>query len=298
MINQFLVDWLLFDEYQSNSDFTATSLLNPTRKNILIKRYELDKDISLNANPHARLNARLGQAVHESIQAFIKASVSTPDCVNPSPLLVRTKPNLKPVYIEQRAIKEVSGYTVSGAFDLVMDGAVHDIKTTSVYTYINKRKDDDYIFQLSVYRWLNPDIIISNYGYIHYIFKDWKASQTNMDNYPPENVISKQFKLYTPKEVEFLITDKLAMYDKYKDCEQEDMPECTPEELWMDKPKWKYYAKPESTRATKVFDDYQEALMFADGKSGILREYKGQPRACAYCPALTVCDQYKEMNHE
>ena len=59
---------------------------------------------------------------------------------------------------------------VSGKYDLVLDGQLSDYKSTSVWTYIYGSKVEDYIKQGSIYKWLSPDKITSDYININYIF--------------------------------------------------------------------------------------------------------------------------------
>jgi hypothetical protein len=73
-----------------------------------------------------------------------------------------------------------------------------------------------------------------------------------------------------------------------------DLPLCTPEELWMDPPKWAYYKdKTKLTRATKLFDNSAaaHARMTADGNRGVVIKRDMEPKFCRYCPALGICTQ-------
>ena len=52
-----------------------------------------------------------------------------------------------PVYFEKRTDRDLLGYTITGKFDMCLDGELHDFKSTSVWSYIMGGKDEDYRFQ-------------------------------------------------------------------------------------------------------------------------------------------------------
>lgn len=201
-----------------------------------------------------------------------------------------------PIYLEQRAEKQVGDFTVSGKFDLVIDGVVEDIKNTSVYTYIYKTKDKDYQLQGSIYKWLNPDIITADYMLIQYFFSDWSKSGKlqNPKNYPPAEQIAYKIPLLSYQETEAYVTKKVNDIRHYWDKPESEIPQCTDEELWRSATVWKYYKNPKSTgRSTKNFDTMPEAYarLAADGNVGKVVEYTGQAKACLYCPAFPICKQ-------
>ena len=81
-----------------------------------------------------------------------------------------------PVYLEKRVEKEILGWTVTGQFDMVFNGQLIDFKTTGTYTYETKCKDNDYILQGSIYRWLSP-LITEDTIAINFIFKNINGSK-------------------------------------------------------------------------------------------------------------------------
>ena len=59
-----------------------------------------------------------------------------------------------PVYLELRKERKLGNWIISGCADVIMDGAVRDIKSTKVWTYTSGAKEEDYKLQLSMYRWI------------------------------------------------------------------------------------------------------------------------------------------------
>jgi hypothetical protein len=204
-----------------------------------------------------------------------------------------------PVYLEIRSEKKVGKWIISGKFDFVGDGRVEDVKTTSVWSAIMGSKDDDYILQGSLYRWLRPDIITQDTMAIQWIFTDWSGAQARQDpKYPQCRHQERLFILKPIAEVEQFVRRKLALIEQYWDSPEEDIPFCTDEDLWRSEPKFKYYKDPNKTlRSTKNFDDMHSARMrfIEDGAVGMIKEVPGQVKACKYCPGFVLCSQKDQL---
>ena len=178
--------WLAHDTYdKAEAGLSATGLMRPVRQTILAKRVPPDEgtvDVS------GMIKSRIGTAIHDAIERAWMSSklvdtltslglplkVVKRFVVNPINRLFN-KPVI-PVYLELRSSKEVNGVKISGKFDYIGDGRVHDFKTTSTFAYTSGNKDEDYILQGSIYRWLNPDIITDDRMSIIFIFSSSSSS--------------------------------------------------------------------------------------------------------------------------
>ncbi|WAI96146.1 PD-(D/E)XK nuclease superfamily protein [Vibrio phage vB_VhaP_PG11] len=296
--------WLARDQYDHDprtNVISATSLLKSIRQIVLSSRIEPSEtkveDVS------DRLASRIGTAIHDSVEHSWTENYATAlsDLGYPASAIDRVTINPTevkkgdiPVYFELRSEKQVGKWIVSGQFDIVFDGAVHDVKSTSVYTYINKTNDDKYIQQMSIYRWLNPDKITKPEGAIQFIFKDWqKHMAIGSKTYPSLPVLEYKLRLKSIPEIEMWVQNKLNQIDLNWDKPEPELPLCTPDDLWQDPPKFKYYSKPDSKRASKNFDTMHEASQYQLSKGkGIVKEVYGEPKACRYCPAAGKCSQF------
>lgn len=291
-------------DYVPNT-ISATSLIRPLRQYILARRVPPGSDIP---DVEDFISARMGTAIHDGIEKAwsveetrIQAmkDLGYPQYIidrivfNPNP--EDLKPDSIPVYMELRSFKEVMGFRVSGKFDFVGNGALEDFKSTSVYTWIKNRKDDDYILQGSIYRWLNPEIITNDVFTIQFIFTDWQKAMSRADaNYPPRKMMPRKFKLMSVEDTQQYVENRLKLVQQYMNAPDEEIPDCTDDELWRSEPVWKYYSNPANkTRATKNFTNEGEAIAFWQNKGGKgeVVEVRGQVGACKYCPAFTVCKQ-------
>lgn len=300
--------FLATDSYDHDSEsISATALLKPLKQIILSSRVPQEQGL---VDISGLVSSRMGTALHDAIerswlhnyQTAMKA-LGYPQKVIDRVLVNPTNDELYegciPVYLEQRSYKVIDGIKVSGKYDFVGEGRLEDFKSTSTFTWVNGTKDDDYILQGSIYRWLNPEIITQDRMAIQFIFTDWQAAQARANpKYPQSRTVQKLYPLKSLAETEQFVRSKLRLIQTYKDAPEADLPHCTDEELWRSEPQWKYYKDPNKTaRSTKNFDNKQEAYlrMAQDGNVGIVKEVPGKAVACKYCPAFPICAQARAL---
>lgn len=304
--------YLVHDSYDYIDDpmvISTTSLLKPIRQLVLSRQYRMNEkegDVS------SLVSSKLGTSIHDGIErAWLNETARNQALkdlgypqkvidrivVNPTP--EQLTEDCIPIYLEQRVIKEIGKYKISGKYDLIFNGRVIDIKSTGTYSYQKQTNADKYIQQGSIYRWLNQDKVTDDSMDIEYWFTDWSKLNSIKDpNYPKSRLLTQSFQLMSIPETEQFIKNKLSLLDQLKDAEQSEIPECTKEELWLDDPVFKYYKDPNKTsRSTKNFSTYHEAneRLVKDGSVGIIKEIKGTPKACNYCSVAEVCEQRKSF---
>lgn len=232
--------WLKADEYDHEENtITASNILQPTQQMILYKRHpdELESDVS------DFMAARFGTAMHDS---FEKVEI----------------PNSEK---EKRLRTFFNGSVVTGKFDLMLDmhepvQKLVDLKTTSAWSMVFGRRDEEYVKQLSIYRWLahRNGYNVGENAEIFLVFTDWQSSMAKKGgNYPATRIAKKDIVLMSLEQTEEMISKKLIEIASVEAVASEDLPECTDEELWKDK--------------------------------------SGKAKRCGYCSAKKVCAQYKRM---
>lgn len=311
-----LAVWLAHDEYDYvegvENYISVTTLMKPLRQIILPSRIppsERQLDVT------DFIAQSLGHAIHDSIEKAWKNGHARAlrmmgygdetigrIAINPTDEERRQSNSMIPVYLEQRAMREINvngtTYTIGGKFDMVAEGIVNDFKSTSVWSWIKGSRDDEHKEQGSLYRWIHRDKITEDYVRIHYIFTDWsKSGQRQFPNYP-RRIEYKDIPLLSIEETEQYIRNKLALIQKYKDTPEAQLPECTDEELWRSSPVHKYFSDPEKAkvpgaRSSKNFDDAAEARrhMAEKGGKGIVITQPGEVKRCGYCAAYDICTQ-------
>ena len=279
-----LAVWLASSDYdleeQTEKTISATTLLKSTRQIILSSR--ASKEALLLGDISSLVQTSIGSAIHSAIEKALKEPDRACEALG-------IKVPKVSIHQEQRVNRELLGWTVTGKYDLVINGQVQDFKTTSVWTYLKQNMADKYIMQGSIYRWLNPDLITDDMLVIHYIFTDWSSAR---EEKPPTRVVSQEYALKPINETENYLKRKLSELNKYWDEEEVKLPFCNDEELWRESPKFKVYANESSIRASRVFDTLAEASSYVSDKGkGIIKEVKGQVKACNFCPAFMLCSQ-------
>lgn len=295
-----------YDHVLDPNYISATGLLKPLRSIAIIRSLPLDRQIDLNEI----IAAKVGTAVHTMLeQAWLKNYAEALRALGYNDAFIdniRINPfrddydteNLN-IFMEIRTVKEVDGMKIGGKFDMVMDGKLRDLKTTSVWSYIKQSNARDYIEQGSIYRWLNPDIILDDMMSIDYIFTDWKAGDAAKNkDYPPSKSMEYNYPLMSLEDTELMLRDRIHRIRQLDNKPQHDLPLCTPLELWQDPSVWKYYTDPAKTngRSTKNFTNIGEAYAFRDSKAkGIVLEVKPPAKRCNYCSAVTACLQAEHL---
>lgn len=303
--------WLGVDEYDGCADenyMSATDFLKATRRLILEQRLAPQQEVVTDVANMAQ--SRIGTAIHNSVEQSwvdevlrsnalqklgIPQRVQQRIVVNPDPKIL-TRDHL-PVYLEQRITRELEGYRIGGKFDIVADGILADIKTTNVWTYMSGSNDKKYQLQGSIYRWLNPDIITKDYMYIYFVFLNWLKGEylaKQNSGYPENRVMAHRVNLMSEPETELFLQTKIRLLKRLKDAPETELPPCTPEELWQEKPVYKYYKNPASMkRSTKNFQSHSEAHVrwIKDGQVGVIKEVPGLCKACSFCPVFNICTQ-------
>jgi len=283
---QYIVDWLENDDYDYDDNpntVSATSLLKPVRVRLLTLRHssKLQMDVS------DLIASRFGNAIHDSIER-----INTPGFS-------------KEQRVRRNLVVNGTEYTITGKYDLLQeneDGSVtiRDIKTTSTWAYIYGGKDDDYIKQMSIYRWLLSETYqeIKSTGYIDFFFTDWQKSKARQDDdYPKQRIFPGYgVKLLEPEATEDRIIKKLEVLQEHENTPDDDLPFCTPEELWQTDDTWAVY-KNGNKRATKVCDSEDAAYAYKSEKNinGYVQHRPGKVKRCGYCSALPFCNQAKSL---
>jgi hypothetical protein len=277
-----IVDWLSYDEYDHESDtISATKLLQSPRQVLLEKRHQNEIEIDVSE----RMSSKFGTAIHNSFE-----------------LAFKNRPEYRQ---EERHYKIVNidgtEFKVSGKFDFILDNVIYDIKTTSTWTYVFGSNDQKYIEQLSIYRWLlQDDIYIENTFKILFVFTDWSKSKAKQDkSYPQFRSLEKEYELMSIEETEEFVRERLKNIMISLDLPDSELPYCTDEELWKDQDTFAVFKKRGAKRATKVFNNLDEAMKYQREQSCFNIEHrKGGVNACNYCNVKKFCNQYKMLESQ
>jgi len=300
----FIKAMLAFNNYDASDDpiaISATSLMKPTNM-VALERHNKDTDKIINLE--MLIPSVMGNAMHTLLETALD---DTSDDLWKQ--LGVPKPDKLEVRQEIREQRLINGWNVTGKFDVLYmyDGSewhLADLKTLSVWGFIIDpvKKKEEFVKQLSIYRWLNQDKPIADRAEILYWFTDWSgADARRKPDYPQSRIGSMEIMLWSINETERYITSKLADLDKAMSnltSSSHTGFACSDEELWRTEPQFKYYKPNKSggfnmARATKNFATYPEAhsKLMADGNVGKIVEQPGEVKRCRFCSVLSFCEQ-------
>jgi len=139
-----LAVWLAQDDYDYSDDpntISATTLLKPMKAIVLARQ---NKELEKNGDISTLLPSRMGTALHDSLEKAwinpdkVKETLSKlghPDSIINKVLINPTKEELTndciPIYVEQRGVKQVGEYKVSGKFDFRCSGTLRGLQEHS-----------------------------------------------------------------------------------------------------------------------------------------------------------------------
>jgi hypothetical protein len=215
------------------------------------------------------------------------------------------------ILTEQRAETEIGEHIISGKFDVLLKyknskWQLADLKSLSVWGMMIdfKSKEEEWIKQMSIYRYLNQDKDIDDKAMILTWYTDWSKSDSVIkvkQNYPQNRTEVFEVTLWSLDKTEkYLMNQEANIVDGLKRYEKtgETGYSCSQKELWMKKSGWAYYSKASSKRATKVCETEEQAEMLrlkAKDPTAYIEERKPEATRCKYCAVTEFCSYYAEF---
>jgi hypothetical protein len=204
--------------------------------------------------------------------------------------------------VEERLHTIFDGWRISGAIDLqIITGpdriSIRDYKTTSAWAVMNEKYEWEQ--QLNIYAWLVETVklqIVDSVGIVA-IIRDWsRRDAARNPDYPQSPVKEIPITLWPYQKREDFISERIS---KHSECEfhmetDEDLPPCTPEEMW-EKPTTWALKKKGGVRAIKVYETQEEAEAALDPKVQEIEVRLGSRTRCeSFCPVNTYCQQWRD----
>jgi len=287
-----VVHWLKTDDYDYNKNpqvISATTLMKPIQAIELELRFKnhITVDVA------DLVTSRYGSAIHDS---FEKAS--PPNTIQ-----------------EVRYHRVLEDFTISGKVDMIrnIDNEYHritDLKSTSVWTFVKESRKQDYITQMSIYRWLvsngwyeennekkTVQMKIEDTADIFYVFTDWSKADARAkpNSYPQSRVATATVKLMSNEETEKWIKQRLELIREARNQSVPRLPKCSKEELWQSDTTYAV-KKRDAKRAARVFDNVGKAIaMSKTSPDYIIETREGEVRRCDYCLGKPFCTQAEQL---
>lgn len=310
----YIACWLQGDDYDHPVEsenkhhhyLSASQITKPVRMIILEERHrdELEHDVS------DMIAVRYGTAIHAACELAWKKKIEKEDSSMDASYEIANTLAEQRMEVPDAYTVDGETFTVRGKFDLLYENQLYDLKSTSVWSWILDSHKEDYQKQASVYAWLlykTSEVKVKPTFKIIFIFTDWSQKEAKIkENYPPRRIMIREYPILEyeddwetgNREPPKFIQDKCRELARAYKRTDDELPECTEEELWRTQTVYKYYLSGRTDgRATKVFQSLPEAEDFKRQKSerGVILTIPGEPRRCAYCTARPFCNQYKKM---
>jgi len=240
----------------------VTELINaPLVKKLTMEHWdEIEIDVS------DRLWALLGTAVH-----YILKGGAPEDSIE-----------------EEQLSASIGGITIVGTSDLYHNKGIEDWKITSVYSFLLGMKPV-WVAQLNIYKWLWKEngFPVERLN-INAILRDFMKSKTLSDqNYPKIPFQTAKIPIWKYDYTVKYILERIRLHN------QEDPPECTPEEKWQ-RPTTYAVMKKGRKRAMRVLNSYEEAKDWIGDQDLYIEERKGSNIKCEqYCDVNKFCKYYQ-----
>lgn len=264
------------DEKEDPFDLSASTLVAPTQKTILEKRYPKKLRIFDLVEMYWSFLGSIAHAVLE--EAWHKSMGS---------------------WTEKRLYMKVLGKVLGGKMDIYHNGMIRDYKMTRVYK-ITKNDYLEWEQQQNVYAqlcrengWPVTEIRII------VLLRDWNKGEAYKEGYPEAPILTIPLRLWPEEEAKGFIWAKVEELKAAEMLTDEELVEtypCSDRDRWAD---IRGYAvqKPNAKRAYRKFDTQQEAADFMDTLKNKdeyeIVEQKSAPTRCIdWCAAAPVCLQH------
>ena len=268
------------------SDYSATSLINPPQQVQLTKR-NADK---IKRDAKDMWAMWLGNAVHYAIEK-------------------KLKPNYKTWLVEQKITRHDKDRRVVAIFDAYnrKSNTIYDHKTTTTYIHGGEAKEE-WAKQLNINAYfLEAEGHKVDAAKINAIYKDWSEGQLKFkgkDKYPTIPHAEVAVPLLPQKEREKFYLSRLQKHIDAETLKDTELPACTKEEMWESASLYKaklpgvYTSKrnlPTKEEAEKWIEENQHRF----SKKLYIEHTPGTRTRCEkYCDAAPYCQQYQKYLKE
>jgi hypothetical protein len=264
------------DDSGQVSDYSASTIIAPVQQTILKRRYPEGKE----GDVIDYVFMMFGSIAHQLLEEHGSDNA----------------------IVEKRFYTKVLGKTISGQVDHLRDNIITDYKTTTAYK-VKYKSYKDWEAQLNIYAYLAE---VNGYPVdsirIIAIIRDWDANSYEA-NYPEAPIVTIDLLKWPKDFIEQYIHDKILGLTQAESLSEDAISRlypCSDEDRWIQVLDYAVI-KDGGKRATKKFDNMQEAELFAQSKG---KDYKAimrtsKPRRCMkYCSASPYCSQYKKYLEE
>jgi hypothetical protein len=193
--------------------------------------------------------------------------------------------------VENRLFSEVSGWTVSGQYDLIEDGVLMDYKFTTFWSVKGDEPKPEWVQQLNLLRVLaiRNGIEVRALRIIALLRDHQKSAAERDPEYPQFPIVPVDIPMWDLDKAEAFMLERVKLH-------QQETPEpCSDEDRWL-QPAVFALKKNGVKKAVKLFNSLQDAeAAMPDGKGYFVEHRPGEYRRCAsYCNVSHGCPVWQK----
>ncbi len=267
-----------YDGDWDNNTYSATELLNDPKYIFLMRRHR--KEITIDASD--LFYQTWGNLMHEWLERV----------------------NEGEGFKEERLSADINGISVKGKPDFysVEDGEkiIYDFKLTSVWSYIYKSSFEKWAQQLNIYKYLfhKSGFETDNLKVIA-MFRDWSKTKYETERDYPKQCEIIDMPAWSISDTEGFLISRTEEMKKYRDTEDDAIPECIRENRWQTDDTYAVKKK-NRKKALRVFDTRQDAEEYAmthkDTNKLYIEDRIGECKRCTqYCDIKEFCSFGREL---
>lgn len=267
------------DEYSiGDANYSISMLINPTQQTILGVRYksERSEDVS------DMVWKLFGKSFH----------------------LLMKKYGGKDALSEERLFMDLGGRKITGEPDYFDGKELWDWKTTKAYA--RKSRLGEWSKQVNAYRYLLKHYKFApEKQFIMALYKDWRRSEAMADPaYPQKDIEVIPIEIWPDAQIEAFLKSRIALLVKHEKTVDDNLPECTDEEMWTRNTIWAVVkkGKDRAINGGVKFNEEEAKKFMAEQKKPEELEVKFRPgeraRCAGYCPVSEFCSQWMKFKVE
>lgn len=285
-----------FIEYRKSytsmgSDYSVTSLIRSPRQVHLQKRHAkfFDGQPITSEEIESKLQSFMGEGLHRQFEFFLRLFINR---------------NQGSGYtLESRIWDRICDRKISGKFDCLLNGALYDFKSTSVWKHI-MGDHTEWEQQLNLYNYLlhtcKQEVKIM---FIIAWFTDYDKKKIWDEGYPDCRVQQYHIdKIWPRSQQEEYLHHRIELMKANEDRPDDELDPCTPEEMW-EKPTVYAVLRPGAARAVRakgmdteeIAKNYIANSKAKDKDTFTIECRPGDRTKCAnWCKYNRFCNQYQE----
>lgn len=268
------------------ADYSVTDLIKPVKVTLLTQRHR--HELPPEEDDTVLIQSIIGSGTHRNLEWLTKRYAMKHPEIN-----LRTELRVWDKFLDRK---------ITGQFDGWLDGLLYDYKITKSWKIIFGDYKD-WTRQLNLYCYMARLVGYETHTMaVNAVLKDWQQGKIYTKDYPRLNYIGVKIPIWTMQEQHDYLISRVQLCKENEEMLDEELPDCTPEEMWETPEKYAII-EPNKSKATRLVSSEKEVesyLKWRKDKGKEIKKYKVEHRPAVrkrcdnYCNVSGWCRQYQE----